>query len=96
MGQQVAVLVNRAALYQQVATPEESEGRIETGRTINGHQGGPLRTTLIEISKELSPCCAILPSHGPHDQEDFCPSAHTLLTSPSNRERNTLCKGAAY
>jgi len=60
MGQQVALLVNGAALDRQVVTPERHERGFEPGCPINDHELGALKPSGVEVFKKLAPRCSAL------------------------------------
>jgi len=55
MGQQVAMLVNRAALDRQFVAPQRQQRGFQTRRAIDDDKLGPLQAALIQIIEELSP-----------------------------------------
>lgn len=59
--QQIAVLVNRAALNGQAFTPEGHECDLQTRRAVDDHQAGLLQTTGIQVLNELAPHHSVLP-----------------------------------
>ena len=54
VGEQVAVLVNGAALDRQVLAPECDERGFETRRSIDDGEFRPLQAARIEIIEELA------------------------------------------
>jgi hypothetical protein len=63
MGQQIAMLVDGAALDRQIVAPERHERRFQTWRAIDDDKLGALQAALIQIIKELSPCGGALATH---------------------------------
>ena len=53
MGQEVAVLVNRAALNRQVLAPERHERGLQPWGAIDDHEFGPLQAAGIEVFEKL-------------------------------------------
>jgi len=56
MGQEVAVLVNRAALDRQALAPERHQCSLQSRGAVDDHEFGPLQAAGVEIIKELGEC----------------------------------------
>ena len=54
--QQVAVLVNRAALDRQILTPKLGQRGFQSRRPVDDHELGPRQAAGIEIAEEAGPC----------------------------------------
>ena len=63
VGQQVAMLVNGAALDGQVVAPERHQRGLQTWSTVDDHEFGTLQATAVEILEELTPRRCALTAH---------------------------------
>jgi hypothetical protein len=77
MRQEVAVLVNRAALDRQVLAPQSHERGFQTRGAValearlwrDDHKFGPLQAACVQIVEELAPRGDALPAHVPDGQQ---------------------------
>jgi hypothetical protein len=70
VGQQVAMLVNRAALDRQILAPQRYQCRLKPWCSVNDHELGPFQPALIEIIEKLSLRCRALAAHI-HDGKQY-------------------------
>ena len=79
MPEEIAVLMNRAALDQHAA-PKRGKSFLETRRAIDNDEFGRLQATIDEIVEKRPPGCFALPSHVLDRQQHF------LAGRPAPRE----------
>lgn len=80
MGQEVAVLMNRAALNRQLLAPERGQRSFQTQGAVHDHELGPLQAARIEVVEEMAPGGRALPAHVSYGRQNLLTiAAHALL-----------------